>query len=103
MDATASDISPIEARFMHMLSQIFEDGIITDDERVALWTEVATGGLAASQVDGLLLHFLQEQFAGFAADGIITNEERTRLRLMVDVLGIAAVHLPDEIRRALHG
>ncbi|WP_394833421.1 hypothetical protein LVJ94_43640 [Pendulispora rubella] len=101
MDAIARDTSPIEARFMHMLSQIFEDGIITDDERVTLWTEVATGGLAASRVDGLLLHFLQEQFAGFAADGIITDEERTRLRLMVDVLGIADVHLPDEIRRVL--
>jgi len=102
MDAIAGEVSLIEARFMHVLSQIFDDGIITDGERVALWTEVATGGLAASRVDGLLLHFLQEQFTGFAADGIVTDEERNRLRLMVDVLGIAAAHLPDEVRRVLH-
>ncbi|WP_394849753.1 hypothetical protein LZC95_20145 [Pendulispora brunnea] len=95
------DVNAVEARFTSMLAQIFADGIITDEERVTLWTAVTAGGLDAARVDVLLLDFLRAQFTEFAADGFISADERSRLTLMVNVLGISDMHLPPEIRRAL--
>ncbi|WP_394821518.1 hypothetical protein [Pendulispora albinea] len=101
MVETSDDTGGLEARFTRMLEQIFEDGVITEEERMALWTSVALGGLEAARVDTLLIDFVMAQFARFRADGWLSHDERGRLRLMVDVLGVAAGHLPEEIRRAL--
>jgi len=96
-----SDSEPIESRFRELLARVFREGEVSFEERIALWTAIVAGGLPAERTDRILVSFLEEQFAHFAADGHLSPDELTRLRLMVDVLGISSAHLPEEIRRVL--
>lgn len=101
MAGSSVAMSALEQRFMDTLGRVFDDGVVTDEERVALWTAVVTGGLETERVDRLLVEFLKEQFSHFSADGHLSDEELERLRLIVNVLGISSSHLPEEIRRVL--
>jgi hypothetical protein len=68
-----------QVSLLQLVDRIFEDGIVTDEERAELRGLYRDGALTVREVRDVFNAFLKKTWAEISADGVVTIEERAML------------------------
>jgi hypothetical protein len=88
-----------EARLMQLLDDIFEDNVVTAEERSSLIEFQA--GLDPARVQRVFTAFVEKKWGEVIADGVVTDLEKLVLRLVLEELNLPDAAVPEQVRRAL--
>jgi tellurite resistance protein len=84
-----------------MLARIFSDATAEASERAELEAYLASGVLAAAEIQEVVRDFVATTWKITVADGVISDVELRRLREIVQVLALDPGDLPAAWARAL--
>ncbi len=88
-----------EARLMQLLDEIFEDNVVTAEERSSLIEFQA--GLDPARVQRVFKAFVEKKWGEALADGVVTDLEKLVLRLVLEELNLPDAAVPEKVRLAL--
>jgi hypothetical protein len=88
-----------EAQLMRLLTQIFEDSVVTAEERSSLLEFQA--GLDPARVQRVFKAFVEKKWGEALSDGVVTDLEKLTLRLVLEELALPDAAVPEKVRRAL--
>jgi hypothetical protein len=88
-----------EARLMQLLNEIFEDNVVTAEERSSLIEFQA--GLDPARVRRVFKAFVEKKWGEALADGVVTDLEKLALRLVLEELDLPDAAVPEKVRLAL--
>jgi hypothetical protein len=88
-----------EAQLMNLLNRIFEDHVVTAEERSSLIEFQA--GLDAMRVQRVFKSFVEKKWSEVVAEGAISEFDKLTLRLVLEELNLPDAAVPEKLRRAL--
>jgi hypothetical protein len=90
-----------ESKLAQLLTQIFEDNVVTVAERAALLEVQASGELTTERIQAVFSAFLDEKWGEALADGRVTEQEKLVLRRVTEELELPDAAVPLQLRMAL--
>jgi len=90
-----------EAALMRLLTQIFEDDVVSVNERTELLEFRASGQLDQDGVQRVFSAFVDEKWGEALADGRVTSHEKLVLRRVLEELELPEEEVPLMLRMAL--
>jgi hypothetical protein len=88
-----------EAQLLQLLTRIFEDNLVTAEERSSLIEFQA--GLDPVRVQRVFRAFVEGKWGEAEADGVVTDDEKLALRLVLEELALPDAAVPEKLRLAL--
>ncbi len=88
-----------EAQLMNLLTRIFEDHVVTAEERSSLIEFQA--GLDPMRVQKVFKAFVEKKWSEASAGGAITDFDKLALRLVLEELNLPDAVVPEKVRLAL--
>ncbi len=92
-----------KAKLSALINQVLQDGVIDDEERLALQAFFRDALLGVSDVKEVYLSCVGALQTEVLADGVVTQEEVERCKLVVDQLKIPLRMLPPEMVEIVAG
>lgn len=90
-----------EAQLSQLLADIFEDNVVTVEERNALLEFQASGELTVDRIQAVFSAFVDEKWGEALADGRVTEQEKLVLRRVLEELDLPEAAVPFQLRVAL--
>lgn len=98
----AAEMGKAEERLRAVLTRVFADGVLEDQERAELRELYTRGGLTVPLVKSIFTDFVKAAYAQVMSDGVVTKSEQAKLRAIVEGLRLPAGSVPDEVSRVLN-
>ncbi len=90
-----------QKKLYSLIERVFEDGVVTADERRELRSLYAETGLNVSEVKAVFRAFVTQTWGEVLADGVLTADERGRLATIAGELRLPLDCVPPDVALAL--
>jgi hypothetical protein len=90
-----------QERLLALVRKIFDDGVVTFDERQALRALYAEAKFTVGEVKAVFRAFLAEVWGEVIADGVLTPSEQSKLATIVRELRLPLDCVPADVALVL--
>lgn len=88
---------PAQKALLTLVESVFDDGVVTSDERKALTSAYRAGGLTVPEVREVFCTFVETTWATAVADRDVTSGERAKMTTIVRELRLPRDCVPSAL------
>lgn len=96
-------MKPSQRSLLRLVRNIFEDGVVTSEERRDLTALLRSSGLTVNEVRAVYALFVKQTWGEVLLDDVITEEELAKLSTIVEALRLPHDVTPESVRAVLAG
>ena len=90
-----------QKRLYSLIARVFEDGVVSADERREMRALYAEAGLNVSEVKAVFRAFVAQTWGEALSDGVLSPEERAKLATVAGELRLPLDCVPPEVALVL--